>query len=128
MPSEAIMTSRLPIKMRVQMLQELGESKVTSVRGGRAPLQEKVPAPFKEQCEPGACTDNIPCDKSAPGGGAGMLIPQPPVVDDSYDEPAKPKSSASAPSGPPSPPPEVRRIPAKQPSKMGFTSFFLPRT
>lgn len=111
MPRENILASELPIKMRVKVLQEVGESRVTKVRTGRAPLQERPRQPFKDQCYPGGeCVDGVPCDK--PLGESGSLVPSPPppVVSEEVApdiDPAR-RSAPKKVAVPPTPPPEAR--------------------
>jgi hypothetical protein len=109
MPRENILASELPIKIPVKVLQEVGESKVSNVRTGRAPLQEKPLLPLKGQCNPGECTDGVPCDRSL-GGGGHVPTPPAPVVSDepeSTGETAR-RPISPKPPAPPTPPPEAR--------------------
>lgn len=110
MPRENILASELPIKMRMKVLQEIGESKVSHVRTGRAPLQDNPRQPFKDQCNPGECTDGVPCTKPLDAGGVRIPTPPPPVVSDEPEfdsdtarRPAPPKQMT-----PPTPPPDAR--------------------
>lgn len=110
MPRENILVSELPLKMRVKILQGVGESKVSKVRGGRAPLHDRPRQPFSDQCDPGECTDGVPCIQQVGSGGLQIPAPPPPVVSDEQETESESARRTTPPKQtlPPTPPPEAR--------------------
>ncbi|MFN0018092.1 MAG: hypothetical protein ACKVP0_07530 [Pirellulaceae bacterium] len=110
MPRENILASELPLKMRVKVLQGVGESKVSKVRTGREPLHDNPRLPFKDQCDPGECTDGVPCVQQVGAGGLQSPVPPPPVVSEEpgADAETARRIPAAKPASPPVPPPDAR--------------------